>query len=158
MAAKGAAVFQGSFTQSGTNVSTWLQIPTGIDPGAGVLLEMISIEVFIRNSLLAFTGGVDSELQIGCSRSAVIPSLSNPDVFGMMSEVLTIGAGETTSFFIKSAIMEASLIGGITLQPFIYVSLVSTGLNVPVIVDYRINYNTTKTSGAEYLRLLAGGV
>lgn len=156
-ASKGAAVFAGQVTQTGINVDTWVQIPTGIDPGSGTVIELESMEVFFRNANTTVLLTADSLLMASVSRSPVVPSLANTDVFGMV--VISVAAAGAPVMAVQmDAVQEIDLEPALTLQPYIYVCVSSTALGVAAVVDYRITYSTSKVSQAEQLKLLAGGV
>lgn len=157
-ASKGAAVFAGQITQSAVNTDTWVQIPTGIDPGSGTVIDLESFEVFFRNAYSVFTGGSDQLLMASVSRSPVVPSLANTDVFGMVALQASFTIASATSFIIDKSIMEIDLEPALTLQPYIYICLSSIGLGVVATLDYRVTYTTSKVSQSEQLKLLAGGV
>lgn len=158
---KGSALFAGQLTQSATNTDTWLQIPTGLDPGGGTVIEFESMEVYWRNGSTTFTNNNDEIFEVSVARSPVVPSLANTDVFGMIAvhgSFTNIGA---VASFTESAVVpvmfDIDLEPALTLQPYIYVAIHSANLGAAVSIDYRITYSTAKVSGQEYLRLLASG-
>lgn len=154
-ASKGVAQFAGQVTQTAANTDTWVQIPTGIDPGNGTVLVMESFEVFFRDTYTDAFANVNCLVMSSVSRSPVVPSLANTDVFGMVSFGVTRGAVGQTIF---NPVLEVDLEPAITLQPYIYVCLSSVNAGGPLVADYRVTYDTQKVSGGEYLKLLAGGV
>lgn len=156
-ASKGAAIFAGQLAQTGANVDTWVQIPTGIDPGSGTVLELESFEAYLRNGYLAFSGGGDQSVMASVSRSPVVPSLANTDVFGMVVWQAIFG-GTAASFQFVGPLQEIDLEPALTLQPYIYVCVSSVAAAVACVLDYRVTYTTSKVSQAEQLKLLAGGV
>ena len=156
-ASKGSAVFAGQITQIGLNTDTWVQIPTGIDPGSATVIELESLEVFFRNSQAAIPGTSDALLMCSVSRSPVVPSLANTDVFGMVA-ITNIGAVGALGPAVFNPMAEIDLEPALTLQPYIYVCVSSVSLGSAAVVDYRVTYVTSKVGQSEQLKLLAGGI
>jgi len=154
-ASKGVAQFAGQISQTALNTDVWVQIPTGIDPGNGTVLVMESFEVFFRDSHTDIFANNNCSVMASVSRSPVVPSLANTDVFGMVA--LSVGR-PAVGQSVYNPILEVDLEPAITLQPYIYVCLSTSNAGGPLVADYRVTYDTQKVSGNEYLKLLAGGV
>lgn len=156
---KGTAVFAGQLTQTGVDVDTWLQIPTGIDPGSNTVLELESMEILFRNANTNFITTFEQHIRVGISRSTVLPSLANVDCFGMLelskSSVSGV-AGVGTITFIDT-IQSIDLEPSITIQPYLYISIETLNFISEAVIDYRITYSTSKATQSEILLLLASG-
>lgn len=153
---KGTGVFAGSLTQTGINVDTWVQIPTGIDPGSNTVLQLESMEVYFRNAIQANNAAASSVMAIGVARSPVVPSLSNTDCFGMLALVTDV-AGAPANAMELDVLQSIDLEPAITIQPYLYVCISTSGANAALQIDYRISYSTAKASQSETLLLLASG-
>lgn len=161
-ASKGSGFFYGSLAQTGNDVSTWAQIPTGMNPGEPVALALESLSFYWENarssSIVTSVGDVLFSSMVG--RSPVVPSLVNPDVFGMASVSLSKGGvAQTTTEGAYGLIMpdlfDVELEPALTLQPYIYIGIVSGGTNQANSINFRISYETVKLTQSEYVKLLA---
>lgn len=159
---KGSGFFYGSLAQTAADTSTWAQIPTGVNPGDAVALAMESMTVYWDNARTAGNPNAVTDFYLGImvGRSPVIPSLVNPDVFGMASvSVSKAGvaqpAAEGVSMIVMPDMFDLELEPSLTLQPYIYVGIVSGSTAQANSISFRISYNSVKLTQNEYVKLLA---
>lgn len=154
---KGAGVFAGTLVQTAANTDTWVQIPTGIDPGSNTVIELESMEVLFRNAHSVIPLSGDANLFVGVSRSPVVPSLANTDCFGMCGLLAAFNTGSTNGVAVFDATQSIDLEPALTIQPYVYICVSTAALSAAASIDYRVSYSTKKASQAETLLLLASG-
>lgn len=146
---------RGSLTQSGADTFTNVAIETNLTADGKTGWSIKGIRVFWSNG--ETVPAADFEVNCTLSTSSSTPSFTSPDEILRVSWGMQNSGGVAVAVGYEPIKEEIVFEERVTVQPNIYLGILSANTGIANIVNYQIFYETVKLSDLEVLRLLAGG-
>jgi hypothetical protein len=148
--------YKATVTQSGINVLTSVPILTGltVDGKSGWNIKRVRFNFVGPN---AVSPVVDTGIILQLNTEIGDQAFTDND--SIVHETISISgvAASTSAFNLPDPRVWISDIGRVTVQPILYLTLVSNGLIAAGVVNVEIEYEIIRLTDLEVMRLLQGG-
>jgi hypothetical protein len=150
-----SAVIRGTALQTGADTFTSASIDTNIQVDGKSGWEIVDFVAYWSNAETAAAGDMD----VNCilATRPTITSFNETDEIARINWGVQNTAGVAVAFQVDMVKRCVQFLDRVTVQPYLYINLASTGSGLACGIAWEIRYNVVKLTDLEVMRLLQGG-